>query len=286
MLHELRLFFTALQFLTRIPVPSWVGYDAAWMNQCMRYLPVVGGVVGLIGVAVLFVALAFFPPAVAVLLCMIATVWLTGAFHEDGLADTCDALGGMVSRERALEIMKDSRIGSYGAAGLVLALGLKAALLIALVEIDPLFACIALAWSHAASRAAPVWLSWKLPYAGDAAHAKAKPLATQINGVTVCVALGWVLLLSLMLVAGAHYVSDAEEMLITSTDEYSTAAVFTRAMEYALVAAVAAISLAAWIAARWLTRRIGGFTGDTLGALQQVSEIVSLMAWLAVAHGG
>ena len=286
MLHELRLFFTALQFLTRIPVPAWVGYDAAWMNQCMRYLPVVGGVVGLAGVAVLFVALAFFPPPVAVLLCMIATVWLTGAFHEDGLADTCDALGGMVSRERALEIMKDSRIGSYGAAGLVLALGLKAALLIALVEIDPLFACIALAWSHAASRAAPVWLSWKLPYAGDAAHAKAKPLATQINGMTVCVAMGWVLLLSLMLVAGAHYVSDAEEMLITSTDEYSTAAVFTRAMEYALVAAAAAISLAAWIAARWLRRRIGGFTGDTLGALQQVCEIVSLMVWLAVAHGG
>ena len=286
MLHELRLFFTALQFLTRIPVPAWVGYDAAWMNQCMRYLPVVGGVVGLAGVAVLFVALAFFPPPVAVLLCMIATVWLTGAFHEDGLADTCDALGGMVSRERALEIMKDSRIGSYGATGLVLALGLKAALLIALVEIDPLFACIALAWSHTASRAAPVWLSWKLPYAGDAAHAKAKPLATQINGMTVCVALGWVLLLSLMLVAGAHYFSDLEQAALPDADEYSTAAVFTLAMEYALLAAAAAISLAAWLAARWLNRRIGGFTGDTLGALQQVSEIVSLMAWLAVAHGG
>ena len=286
MLHELRLFCIAVQFLTRVPVPRRVGFEPDWLNQSARHFPAVGACVGAVAALVLWAASAVFPPAVAVGLSLAATLLLTGGFHEDGLADTCDALGGAVSRERALEIMKDSRIGSYGAAGLVLALALKAALLVALVEIDPLFACIALAWSHAASRAAPVWLSWKLPYAGDAAHAKAKPLATQINGVTVCVALGWVLLLSLMLVAGAHYVSDAEEMLSTSTDEYSTAAVFTRAMEYALVAAVAAISLAGWIAARWLTRRIGGFTGDTLGALQQVCEIVSLMVWLAVAHGG
>ena len=285
MIHELRLFFIALQFLTRIPAPAWVGYDDAWMNQSMRYLPAAGFVVGMAGVAVLFVALAVFPPAVAVGLSMIATVWLTGVFHEDGLADTCDGFGGAVSRERALEIMKDSRIGTYGAAGLILVLGLKAAVLIALVEIHPVFACLALAWCHAASRVPPVWLTWKLPYAGDAAHAKAKPLATQISGMAVLVALGWVLLLSLLLIAGARSVGESDDMAFASGDEHSVAAAFFSAIEYSIAAAIGAVSVAAMIAARWLRRRLGGFTGDTLGAMQQVGEIVALLAWLAVAHG-
>ena len=285
MIHELRLFFIALQFLTRIPAPAWVGYDDAWMNQCMRYLPAVGLVVGLAGVAVLFVALAVFPPAVAVGLSMIATVWLTGAFHEDGLADTCDGLGGAVSRERALEIMKDSRIGSYGAVGLMLTLGLKAVTLTALVEIDPIFACLALAWCHAASRLPPVWLTSKLPYAGDAAHAKAKPLATQVDRLAVFVALAWVLLLSLLLITGARSVGETDDLLVASDAEPVAAAVFVSALESSIAAGIGALGVAAMIAARWLRRRLGGFTGDTLGAVQQVSEVVALLAWLAVAYG-
>ena len=120
MLHELRLFFIALQFFTRLPVPRWVGYEPEWLHQSARHFPLVGALVGVVGAAVLWAALWLFPMPVAVVLSMVATVLLTGAFHEDGLADTCDALGGAVSRERALEIMKDTRIGSYGAIGLLL----------------------------------------------------------------------------------------------------------------------------------------------------------------------
>ena len=269
--HELRLFFVALQFLTRMPVPSWVGYEDAWMNHCVRHFPLVGGAVGAYGALVLTLALALFPAVVAVLLSMIATVWLTGAFHEDGLADTCDGLGGAVGRARALEIMKDSRIGTYGAAGLMLALGLKAALLTELVLLDPLLACLALVWGHAASRTAAVCLMRMLPYAGDAGYAKAIPLARAVRSGDVAVALVWVALLSV----AAWFTAGAFDLQIEGAD----------LALWSLSAALPALGGVVWLAARWLRKRLGGYTGDTLGATQQVAEITALLAWLAVAHG-
>ena len=131
--HELRLLGVAVQFLTRVPVPvSHSAFEPQWLSDSARYFPLVGTFVAAFGATVMWVAGLVFPHVLAVGLSMLATVWLTGAFHEDGLADTCDALGGAVSRERALEIMKDSRIGTYGAMGLVLVVGLKLAVLSAL----------------------------------------------------------------------------------------------------------------------------------------------------------
>ena len=112
--QEVRLFFTALQFFTRVPVPAWVGFQSEWLQQCVRYFPLVGALVGLWGHAC-WPQPACGGLAVAVVLSMAATIWLTGGFHEDGWADTCDGLGGAVSRDRALTIMKDSRLGAYGA---------------------------------------------------------------------------------------------------------------------------------------------------------------------------
>ena len=265
MRHEIRLFLIAVQFLTRIPVPAWVGYDDAWLNDCVRHFPLVGLCVGLVGALALGVALMVFPPAVAVALSMIATVCLTGAFHEDGLADTCDGLGGMVSRERSLEIMKDSRIGTYGAIALALALGLKAATLTALVQIHPVLGCVALVWGHAASRAAPVWVIWRLAYAGDAEHAKAKPLAISVSGMGVAVAGAWVALMSAALWAVAQELGEADSV------------------GWCLGVALLVVVLVVWQATRWLRHRLGGYTGDTLGAVQQVVEMAALLVWLAVA---
>jgi adenosylcobinamide-GDP ribazoletransferase len=262
MLHELRLAFIALQFLTRVPVPRWVGFEPAWLQACLRHFPLVGAGVGLVAATVLWAALWWWPPPVAAALSVVATVWLTGAFHEDGLADTCDGLGGAVSRERALEIMKDSRIGSYGAVGLVLALVLKVAVLAGLAAqasgTGTALAIGALVWGHAASRAAPVALVWWLPYAGDAAHAKAKPLAMQTDGRSVAAAMAWLLLLA----AG----------LMT----------WSPAVVWPLAAALLAGGVATALCARWLRRRLGGFTGDTLGFTQQIVELASLLAWAAV----
>ena len=257
-MQQLRLFFIALQFLTRCPVPRWIGFEPAWLQQCARWFPAVGTVVGAFAGLVLWGALQAWPPAIAVGLSMAASIWLTGGFHEDGWADTCDGLGGAVSRERSLAIMKDSRIGSYGALGLVLMLGLKAASLQALAVADWRVALAALVWAHTASRAAPVWLMHRLPYAGDAEHAKAKPLAMQAGAPTLLAALAWVLLVSAL-----------------------TAWTAPRLLP-ALCLATAALVVTTAMTKRWLDRRLGGFTGDTLGACQQLTELAALLGFAAL----
>jgi adenosylcobinamide-GDP ribazoletransferase len=255
--HELRLFFVALQFLTRVPVPRRVGFEADWLNQSARHFPAVGLCVGVVGAAVLAAGHMLLTPAVAVGLSMAATLLMTGGFHEDGFADTCDGLGGHVSRERALEIMKDSRIGAYGAIGLVLLLGLKAATLAAL----PLaWAVPALLFAHTASRSAAVLLIRWLPYAGDPAHAKAKPLAQRVSRAGVVVALGWVLAVA----AGLAY--------------------WLPQQMFALAIAGGLVLLGAAGCARWLHARLGGTTGDTLGATQQITELLALLGWLVAAR--
>jgi len=231
-------------------VPRWVGYQAAWLQQCARWFPAVGTLVGLVSALVLWAALKLWPPAVAVGLSMAASIWLTGGFHEDGWADTCDGLGGAVSREKALAIMKDSRIGSYGALGLLLMLGLKAATLTALTANG--LALAGLVFAHTASRAAPVVLMRLLPYAGDIEHAKAKPLATQAGADTLALALGWTLVTGLALLPLLQL--------------------------GAALLALAAIVL--WMR-RWLKRRLGGYTGDNLGACQQLSELAVLLVLAA-----
>lgn len=283
LLHEIRLSLVALQFLTRVPVPAWVGFEPGWLQSCLRYFPLVGALVGLAGALVLAAAARWMPPMVAVLLSMAFTVWLTGGFHEDGLADTCDGLGGAVSRERALHIMKDSRLGTYGALGLALMLMLKAAVLTSLLtplfnEIDSAesshvrevllaWTMMALIWCHAASRLVPVVLIRLLPYAGDLEHAKAKPLAMQVSwghllaAVAVTAAVAWLMWL------GFGFTAWPQTTLLS-----------------ALTSSTLATVLGTAVCARWFRKRLGGFTGDTLGASQQITEVLGLMAWLAVVH--
>src|SRR5574343_1271598 len=130
--RELEYFFGAVRFFTRLPVPDWVGHSAAALNRSARYFPAVGLLVGGIGALVYLATLQLWPPPGAVLLSMAATIYATGAFHDDGLADTADGLGGGWDKARILAIMKDSRVGSYGVVALWLALSSKFALLAAL----------------------------------------------------------------------------------------------------------------------------------------------------------
>jgi adenosylcobinamide-GDP ribazoletransferase len=252
--HELRLMLLALQFLTRVPVPAWVGYRDQWLHQCARHFSLIGLFVGAVAALVLLAASALWPWPLAVLLSMVATLLLTGAFHEDGLADTFDALGGAVSREKALVIMKDSRLGTYGTVALVAVLALKAASLLALGS----QAVAALLLAHCASRALPVALIRWLPYAGDADAAKAKPLSTQVSLGGVSVAVLWT--------------------LVVASGLISTRLLEATAVVLSLIAAV----LVALLMARWLHRRLGGFTGDTLGATQQLGELAIYLALIAL----
>lgn len=256
-MQPLRLFFTALQFLTRLPVPAWVGFEPAWLARCAPYFVPVGALVGAVSAAVLAAASGLWPPAVAAGLAMAASIYITGGFHEDGLADTCDGLGGAVSRERALAIMKDSRLGSYGALGLVLVLGLKAAALVALLGQGALCAALTLVWAQGSSRVLPVALMAALPYAGDAEHAKAKPLAGGVGRADLALTAGFALALSALAAC-------CRPALLPGL-----------ALGWLL-----ALAVAAWMR-RWLQRRLGGYTGDTLGACQQLGELALLLGVLA-----
>lgn len=251
----MRLFLVALQFLTRLPV-RLSRFEPAWLNDCVRHFPLVGALVGGVGAVVLLAAAQLWPAWIAAMLALAATVALTGGFHEDGLADTFDALGGVVPRDKALAIMKDSRIGSYGALALGLSLLLRSALLAVLATRPALLAAAALLASHAFARAAAVGVMVSLPYGGDAEHAKAKPLALAVAPRNLIIALAWCALLAL---AGA------------ACGVYGPK----------LLAAVVAAAVVALLMRQWLKRRLGGYTGDGLGATEQLAEIAVLLAFTA-----
>lgn len=253
--HEARLFALALQFLTRLPVPASVGFDPHWMQQSVRHFPFVGALVGGVGAAVALGALMLWPPVIAALLAVGATVWLTAAFHEDGLADTADALLGAAPRERALEIMKDSRIGTYGSAALLLTLALRVALLATLLADAPMAGAAALVASHALARAGAVVLMALLPYAGDTDRAKTTTLAR------------------------AARPRDAPAALTACVPFVAMAA--WPGGWWRAGAAVIGIALLLLVMRAWLRRRLGGVTGDTLGAAEQLGEVVVLLAFTA-----
>ncbi|CAN5683453.1 adenosylcobinamide-GDP ribazoletransferase [soil metagenome] len=263
----IRHFLLAVQFFTRIPVTGqlayWVGFSPAMLRASAAHFPGVGWLVAgvAIGVySVLATALSatVFSPLVAAALSTVATLMLTGGFHEDGLADVADGLGGSTDRERALDIMKDSRIGAFGAMALTMSLLAKVALLAALGAQGIHAAVACLAAGHVLSRFLPLMLVRALPHVGDTDTSKSKPLADQISLQSLaCAALWCVPALPLFI------------WLRGST---------------ALALALAASGLAFLWMWRLFARRLQGFTGDCLGATQQVCEITFYLG-AAVAAG-
>lgn len=249
--HEWILLLVAVQFLTRIPVPSFKHYDPQWLHQSSRHFPAVGLLVGLPCAGVFWLGSLLFTPLVAAVLSTAFGIKLTGAFHEDGLADSCDGLGGGLTRERTLTIMKDSRLGTYGVLGLVSALLLKISLLASM----PIpIAVIALILGHTASRLLCISLLSLLPYGGEIEHAKAKPMAQQLTPIQGLYSSGW-LILAIILVA----------LIFPNTMQQIGLAQWLLAMILALIATN--------YMRRLLRRRLDGYTGDGLGATQQLSEI-------------
>lgn len=251
MRHQLELFFTALGFFTRIPVPAWVPYSTERLNHAARYFPLVGWVVAAAGAGSYVVFAQVLPASLAVLLSMAVTIRLTGAFHEDGWADAWDGLGGGWEPAQVLTIMKDSRIGTYGTVALVLMLLAKAAALIELAAHGSAAVVAALCVAHPLSRFASTTLIRALDYVRDDASARAKPLAHRLRrgelGIAAVFGLAPLLLLP-----------------------------FGTALSVTVLAALVTL----W-AARYFVRRIGGYTGDCLGAVQQGCELACYLGILA-----
>lgn len=258
-MNSVRHFLLAVQFFTRIPITgrlaAWVGYSPAMLRASAAYFPAVGwliggaaaGVAGLVTVALVSAGHSVLASGcVGAALSTVTSVMLTGAFHEDGLADVADGLGGSGDRERALDIMKDSRVGAFGALALVLVVALKLALLGLLAERGVVQLAAALLVAHVLSRFAPLWLIRGLPHVGDTASSKSKPLADQIHWAALGVAFLWCIPALWLAVYAFNAIG------------------------------IVAIGLA-WIVAlvsmyRLFQRRLHGFTGDCLGATQQVCE--------------
>ena len=250
-MNEFRTFALAVQFLTRLPVPAAEAYSPERLAAAVRYYPLVGALIGGLCAAVFWLAHLWLPQTVSVLAAVAAGLAATGAFHEDGLADTFDGLGATADRNRALEIMRDSRLGTFGAVALVVALGLKVT---ALASLDPAVVVTALVAGHGLSRLSSVVALETGTYVREAGVAT--PVTARMGPA------GWfvVLLAGMALAAGLVWLLSP------------------------LAAALAFGGLAAGhVPMRlWYERRLGGYTGDTLGAVQQCSEIglyLGLCAW-------
>jgi adenosylcobinamide-GDP ribazoletransferase len=238
---ELGLFLSAAGFLTRLPVPGWVGWAEDRMIRASRYFAAVGALVGFGGGLVWWLAGQIAPAAVAAGLALAAMLLLTGALHEDGLADCADGLGGGKTGAQALEIMRDSRVGSYGALALVFSVGLRWA---ALAALAPGSGVLALVLAGGIGRAAMV------PATALASYARREGLGSSVAGgagaLEVAAALGTALVLG---VAGG----------------------WPGLLALGLAMAVAGGFL------RYMVHRVGGYTGDGLGAMAQLGEIAVMV---------
>ncbi|MEX1993691.1 MAG: adenosylcobinamide-GDP ribazoletransferase [Steroidobacteraceae bacterium] len=247
---ELQRLLMAVQYFTRIPMPRWVGHSQGQLNAATRYFPAVGLLVGASGAATCWIASFALPVSVAVLLSMAGTIFLTGAFHEDGLADAFDGLGGGYTREHSLAIMKDSRIGTYGAVALVLVLLTKFECLNAMPAATQYAAMIA---GHATSRGGAVMVMAALPYVRENDASRAKPLVQRVSRASLGV---------------AGFTAIVPALSLTSAG--------------LLGLATAAVAVGLWIAQ--LRRRLGGYTGDCLGATQQLAEIAFYLGVVAASR--
>jgi adenosylcobinamide-GDP ribazoletransferase len=236
-MFNLKHLLLALSFYTRLPCPKHLDYRQ--LPQAAVWLPVIGWVVGGLSGAAFYLAAGLWPPTVAAVIALIAGIWLTGAFHEDGFADVCDGFGGGYGKQRILEIMKDSAIGVYGALGLMLLLLLKVGLLGSLqVQIVPWV----LVAGHSVSRLMPLLLMRRYAYARTENSKSGGAMFRPGFGNLAFAAILALLPFSFLPVA-------------------------------CLLAALPSALASVWLG-RYFNRHIGGYTGDCLGACQQVAETV------------
>jgi adenosylcobinamide-GDP ribazoletransferase len=244
-----RIALTAVMFLTRIRVPSWVTHAPDDLARSTVWFPMVGVIVGSLGAAAGLVGLHWWNEWIAACAAVAMTVRITGAFHEDALADTCDGFGGGWTVEQVLLIMKDSRIGSYGAIGLLLMTVMRITALALLARASAFAFVVALIAGHTLGRWSSLPLIHWLRYVSDADTSKSKPFAASVTPGRLL--LGSVSALVVLAALSGDWV------VVT-----------------ALCAAAALLTL---MLGRYFRRRIGGMTGDCLGAANQGVELLTYL---------
>jgi adenosylcobinamide-GDP ribazoletransferase len=241
MKREWNIFLTAIMFFTRIPVPKKLPFSEELLNSSSKYLPVIGWIVGGLTAFSFYGFNQLLPVSVSILLSMGFSILLTGGFHEDGFSDVCDGFGGGYSKLKILEIMKDSRIGVYGGTGLILILITK---FFAIYELEINLIALMLILAHTTSRFAPVLFMFTYEYVREDSTSKVKPVGKKIN-TTEFIFAGITML--------APFI-----FLFTSNLLY--------------LFAIGAVIIFTFVFSNYCYRKIGGYTGDCLGAVQQITE--------------
>ena len=250
MKRELQIFLTAVMFYTRIPCPRWVDHSQGMLEKATRYFPLIGWIVGGVSALSLYGFAQILPLPISIILSMVVSIFITGAFHEDGFADVCDGFGGGWTKEKILLIMKDSRMGAYGAVGIFMLLLLKFVCLLEIAQGNILHSCFVLFATHALSRFCAIVLRKNLEYVRENEDSKAKPIAKQ-----------------------------------TSNKDYLIAAVFgllpllifkTVWVALLFIPLAVIIFYLRWYFKKW----IGGYTGDCLGATQQFCEVITYLSFI------
>ncbi|OFY87750.1 MAG: adenosylcobinamide-GDP ribazoletransferase [Bacteroidetes bacterium RIFCSPLOWO2_12_FULL_35_15] len=238
--NELKIFFTAVMFYTRIPCPKWVNHEAAYLNKSTRYFPLIGWIVGG-SCALVFYATSFFlTKELALIISFITGILMTGAFHEDGFADVCDGFGGGWTKQKILDIMKDSRVGAYGVIGLICLFLFKFYLLLSIESKAIPFVIFS---AHAYSRFCAASFILTHDYVRENEDSKAKPIAKSLG---------------------------VGNFMLTLFFGVSALLVFKNIFVFILIIPVYIIKI---FLGRYYKKWIGGYTGDCLGATQQICEV-------------
>ncbi|GFD92899.1 adenosylcobinamide-GDP ribazoletransferase [Tenacibaculum mesophilum] len=249
--RQIHYFLTAVLFFTRIPCPKWVDHSPEILNKSSRYFSLVGIVVGSIAALAYFAFSYIFPTDIAIVISMISSIWITGAFHEDGFADVCDGFGGGWTKEKILTIMKDSRLGTFGVSGLVFILAIKFLALYHLqnLSIDLILVIIS---GHSISRFIATVLLYTHDYVRDIDSSKIKPTTKQMS---------------------------SKSLLISAIFGVVPLFFFQKPTVFLVLLPLLLTYL---YMGHFFKKWIGGQTGDCAGALQQVSEIVFYLSLLAL----
>ncbi len=236
----IKVFLTALMFYTRIPVPVNIDYSPERLNKSTRFFPMIGWVVGSIVAGLYWSALFILPQSISIIISMAGGILVTGAFHEDGFADVCDGFGGGYTKEDRLRIMKDSRIGTYGSIGLIMILLSKYLLL---QELSSYNLVIILIVAHSFSRFIPVMVIYWGEYSRDDLTSKVKPIGKKIS------LYGFIF----------SFVTSLLPILLFKN--------------YLLFSIMIPPIILGLFFKKYFKKRVGGYTGDCLGTIQQVCEI-------------
>lgn len=256
MKEEVKIFFTAVMFYTRIPCPNNIDHHPDYINKATRYFPLMGWIVGGISFLFYWASALLFDSNIALVVMLAAGILVTGAFHEDGFADVCDGFGGGWTKERILTIMKDSQIGAYGAIGIVLLLLLKYVGLQHLI-IQPFnnaeVALIFITY-HSLARLTAINIVFTATYARDDERSKAKPIAKAHSYKEI---------------VGAYFFGIAPLLLLCY-------------VHYNFLWVIIPLIITCLLARRYFNKWLQGYTGDCLGAVEQLAEVIIIITFVAL----